>query len=64
MFKNITINLTESICDCESREVEWALTHTELHIICKICDTRLSTKITNLKANFNYDRPGESPAAL
>ena len=46
MFKNVTINLTGPICNCETYNLTWSIWMDEknrpgLAIICKSCKTKL-----------------------
>ena len=61
MFKRVTIELTEPICDCDSQSYSWCWPtdskgRTIQKIECKICGTVLTVPNSKLGGNFTYDR--------
>jgi hypothetical protein len=58
MFKDITINLTEPICNCEEKKLRFGFTNDDsIYIRCTICETRINVSKQHFVGSFHLDRP-------
>lgn len=64
MFRRLTIELTEPICQCPVQNLTWQVfssrgseQDTRLQVSCKTCGTALCVPNNHFKAAFQLDKP-------
>lgn len=56
VFKQVTLELTGPICQCEKKNLSWALPNgNSLKLTCNTCDTQLLVPHKQFTAAFKFD---------